>query len=336
MSSLDAIWEQLVREDESAGGYVRLRVPEIPSCAVYAAKRVHDGLDALIVEIGTESLPGDIELPRSHGFRVVPSVLEPGRKGRTRLVLELIEPRYSDIFRSLADDLVRRIASAPNESGAVRVLAAHLSKWQTFLRAASDGLSAEEQRGLAGELTLLRDAMLERFGNAAVQCWTGASAANHDFQLPGGHLEVKSTVANTPHVIHISNVGQLDNSTCGELFLCLTRLAESQTIGESLSEILASTRDRISDSALAGFDDKLLGIGIIPGDPRQYSVPRYIVSSRTLYHIRTGFPRLIRSTLPAGVEDVAYTIAVAACEPFLVDLETGLDAISDHWSVPSE
>jgi hypothetical protein len=329
MSTLEATWEQLVREKKLAGGYVRLRIPEIAGCAFYAARRVHDGLEALIVEIRTDALPGDVELPQSKGFRVVPSVLEPGRAGRTRLVLELVDPRYSDVFRSLADDLVRRIALAPDDPAAVRVLVAQLSKWQAFLRVAgSEGLSVEAQRGLVGELTLLRDCLLDRFGDAAVACWTGSAATNHDFQLPGGHLEVKSTVASTPHIFHVSNAGQLDSSSCGELFLCLTGLAESQTIGESLSEIAGSVRSRLGNVALADFDDKLLPLGIIPGDGRQYSAPRYGVRSRTLYQVRAGFPRLIPTALPAGVEDVSYTVVVAACEPFRVDLETGLDAIS--------
>jgi hypothetical protein len=326
---VDEIWDRLRTQGDLNGGYVRLRIPTVTACALYASKNVDSGASALVLEVATSSLPGDMDLPRSTGFVVSAAVLSPGRGGRTRLILELADARYGDVFRSLCADLADRMAAATEESAAVRVLVSRLARWQSFLRAhGPEGLSLQVRRGLAGELCFLRDELLPRIGEAGAESWMGWSGANHDFQLPGSSIEIKTTVANTPHSFRVSNVGQLDDTSTPALHLCLTAINESENSGETLPEIVESVRQLLGAHAADELDDRLLQTGLIPAHFHLYAVPRYGIRWRTLYRVVDGFPRLLASALPLGVEDLEYAVSVAACAPFVVDLRSTLDSIT--------
>ncbi|HEX2207517.1 MAG TPA: PD-(D/E)XK motif protein, partial [Longimicrobium sp.] len=109
---------------------------------------------------------------------------------------------------------------------------------------------------------------------------------------------------------------------------CLTGISESENAGEALLEIVKSVREALSADIREDFDDRLLQTGLIPAHYQLYSAPRYVIRWRTLYRIEEGFPRLLASSLPPGVEDVTYAVAVAACTPFTVPLTATLDSIT--------
>ena len=320
MTHIDDIWDRLRTDGDLSGGYVRLRVPTVTACALYAARNVDSGASALMMEVATASLPGNAELPRSTGFEVSASVVVPGRNGRTRLILDLLDPRYGDVFRSLCADLTDRMTTAADEPAAAQLLVSRLARWQSFLRDhGPEGLSLEARRGLAGELLLLRDELLPRMGNAAVRSWMGWSRANHDFQLDGASIEVKTTAANTPHSFRVSNAGQLDNSSTPILYLCLTAVSESENNGETLPEIVEVVLTLLGTAAQDEFNDRLLQTGFIPAHFPLYTTPRYGLRWRTFYEVVEGFPRLTETDLPGGVEDVKYAVAVSACAPFKIE-----------------
>ena len=329
MTRIEEIWDQLQTQGDLNSGYVRLRIPTVTACALYAARNVHSAAAALVLEVATASLPGDMDLPRSTGFEVSASVLTPGRGGRTRLILELLDQRYADVFRSLCSDLADRLAIAAEEPAAARLLVSRLVRWQSFLRDhGPEGLSMQARRGLAGEICFLRDELLPRTGQAGAESWMGWSGANHDFQLPGSSIEIKTTAANTPHSFRVSNVGQLDDTSTPALHLCLTAINESENSGETLPEIVEAVRSVLGTQQRDKFDDRLLQTGLIPAQFHLYSAPRYTIRWRTLYQVMEGFPRLLASSLPSGVEDVEYAVAVAACAPFRTDLAATLDRVT--------
>lgn len=329
MIQVDDIWDGLRTHGDLNGGFVRLRIPTVTACSLYAAKDVDSGAPALVLEVATPSLPGGMDLPRSTGFEVSAAVISPGRGGRTRLILELLDSRYGDVFRSLCADLTERLAVAADEPAAVRLLVSRLVRWQSFLRDhGPEGMSLQARRGLAGELCFLRDELLPRIGEAGAQGWMGWSGANHDFQLHGSSIEIKTTVANTPHSFRVSNVGQLDDTSTPALHLCLTAISESENNGETLPEIVEAVRQILGTQAGDEFDDRLLQAGLIPAHYPLYATPRYSIRWRTLYRVADGFPRLRASSLPSGVEGVEYAVSVAACVPFAVDLAETLNSIT--------
>ncbi|HET7552706.1 MAG TPA: PD-(D/E)XK motif protein [Gemmatimonadaceae bacterium] len=318
MTELTNLWGLLRTHGEGDQGYVRLRLTSTTVCAVYAARQLPSDLDALILEVSTESIPPNPDYPRSVGFDVEAEPIAPGRHGRTRLVLVLTNARFQDVFQSLCEDVVQSIGSARNEGEAVSAFVARLSRWQAFLRKhGPGGLSIEARRGLYGELTFLRELLTRTADGSAIGAWKGWSHTNHDFQLPTGNVEVKTTSANTPHSFHISNIGQLDDRSIPRLFLNFVVVDENEAGAESLPELVESIRLRVSDDWADQFDESLVQAGYLETHRDQYATPRYNIRSTRFYRVEDGFPRLRAEDLALGVEQVTYSVAVAACRDFL-------------------
>jgi len=317
------VWDRLTPNAGDEHGFLRLRLPVVTACAAYAARSTDDGSEALLLEVGTGSLAGITTYPQSAGFDVRGEAVIPGRAGRTRLLLRLANPRFRDVFHALCDDVIQSLATASDEVEAVRAFVARLARWQAFLRRHSpEGLSLEERRGLFGELMFLSEVLLPRIdGVAAVKAWKGWQRANQDFQFAAGSVEVKTSSANLPHSFHVSNVGQLD-TTGATLFVHLVQVAEAESGERSLADLVGSIRERLGDEANAVFDDALVEYGYIETHTELYSLPRYTIHSMRYFAVEGDFPRLLRAMMPAGVEEVDYSVAVAACTPFERDIST--------------
>lgn len=320
MSTLGDIWDRLSVGGESSPGYVRLRIKTVDSCAAYAALSMSDGLEALVVEIDTEELPGRFEKLASRGVALWADPLIPGRRGRTRLVLSLEDRQYRGVFKALAEDVVARLVSATSQAEAAAGLVNRLAHWQRFLREfGSSGLTREQRHGLFGELTFFSDHVLNRFSaRSAVDTWTGCTGANHDFQFAAGAVEVKTSAANTLHSFAVSNVAQLTNPENGALLVHLVHIAEHESATHSLTSLVDSVRRRLDESAHTAFEECLSSAGFLDSQRELYERPRYSVLSQRFFLVGEGFPRLLADQLQPGVENVRYDVAVAVCSPFEV------------------
>lgn len=329
MTSLLETWERLTVDGEARAGFVRLRLSELRTCAAYAARSVEADLEAVILEVDTESIPANAEYPDARGLTVRVEALVPGRSGRTRIILSLTDDRYRDVFHSLAEDVVSRLLEAGDEPEAVRLFVARLSRWQTFLRRhGNQGLTQEERRGLLGELILLRNLLLAQWDQEhAIASWKGCRGANHDFQFRLGSIEVKTTSSNTPHSFHVANIRQLDSPGQGQLFVFFVLVEETEAGDASLPDVIDSLRGMLDGVALDAFEDSLVQAGYLENQKQNYSSPRYSLRHERFFRVDETFPRLLEGSLPSGVEEVRYQVAVAACTPFEVFPSDVLDTM---------
>ena len=329
MSSLLKTWGRLSLDGEPGASFVRLRIPEVAACATYAAKGIADDLEAILLEVKTESVPTMTDYPDARGLSTTAEQLAPGRSGRTRITLALSDARYRDVFQSLAQDVVSKLEGAKDEADAVRCFIARLERWQTFLRRhGSQELSLEHRRGLLGELILIRDHLLKRCdGNMAVSAWKGCHGANHDFQLRHGSIEVKTTSSNTPHAFHVSNIGQLDSANPHRLFIFLVLVEESEAGDLSLPEVIDSLRNELEGGAVSTLEDCLVEAGYLENQREAYASPRYSIRRVRFFSVDESFPRLREHALPTGVEEVQYQVAIAACAAFETSASVVLDTV---------
>lgn len=318
MSSLEDIWNRLSVDGEGADGLVRLRHPAVRECAAYAARRITDGLESVVIEVRTDALPPASSLPQSAGMHMEVTPLTPGRSGRSRIILTLTDARYRDVFKTLAEDVVAGLVNADDEPACVRHFFGRVNKWQAFLRQhGPDGLTAERRVGLYGELRFLRDVLLKRIdADTAVKAWKGCSKASHDFQLARGSVEIKTTRAVTPIEIHVSNVKQLDDAGLPSLFVYLFSVDENDGGGESLPELIRSVRNLLSGISAERFEEGLSEQGYLDVHQERYITPRYTSRTTRWFHVREGFPRLLPADLPEGIGEVSYSVSIAACAPF--------------------
>ena len=78
-------------------------------------------------------------------------------------------------------------------------------------------------------------------------------------------------------------------------------------------------------SATFFFEERLNASGFDWED--DYSDMAWVVGQETFFEVLEGFPRLIASRIPAGVDEVHYVIALSRCKEFVVDKEVLMSVI---------
>ena len=302
--------------------YLEKRMAAIKLVKGYAAKRIQDGLEALLLVVDVSALRG-IQWPRSEGFEVHTAAVDPDRGSETRIYLQLTDTRYRDIFLSLGDDICDVLIEAPSAPELITALLTRLVRWQEFLkRHRSEGLSENQRVGLFGELTVLRDFFMAYHDpSESVLGWRGCKKADQDFQFPENAMEVKATRATIPEKVSITNIRQLDNRHITRLFLTVVHLSESPVSGETLPDLVSRIRETLPDTILGKFNEGLFEVGYLDKQAELYSDTNYQVQNVIHHKVEDGFPRLQISELPDGVKGVSYEISLDAARPFQVTEE---------------
>jgi hypothetical protein len=299
----------------AAGWLLRLARPTV-GCPLFAAVELTSRRRAVLLRLPPESVPLRRRWPRCKGLEPVRLRID----GEEHFGVTLKDERFADVFAALAEDLVRRVSEALTPVDQARAFLGQLSRWQKFLTASTEGLTEEEQRGLWGELSCLRDRIIPVAGLPAVGAWKGPEQVQQDFQFEKGAIEVKATLAKQPQVVRITSERQLDAAAWPTLILHVVALDARDGGGETLPTIVASLRSRLTADLAAQeqFEDRLLLAGYLDAHAARYADRGYVIRSETSLHVRDGFPVLTESNMPPGIGSVSYGLAVAACAAFSI------------------
>ncbi len=268
-------------------------------------------------------------LPNLRGIEVA----DVSRGEERMLMFKLLEDGHRDIFHRLCRDIVACAAGAASEIEAVALSLARTWRWHHLLRGGTDGrLSAEEQKGLAGELIVIERHLLNCLSpRAALDAWRGPLGSPKDFEIGRVCVEAKARRgAATPHIA-ISSADQLDNAGTDQLFLFVVELDQAPAdtaLSFTLTDIASRTRDRLlqgDSSVTEQFDHLLLSVGFDWSD--DYSDMRWVEGASRLFRVVDGFPRLRASELASGISHVRYSIALQDCTPFVVEENGLIDAV---------
>lgn len=236
---------------------------------------------------------------------------------RKVLALRLLDGSQRDIFHTLCLDVVGAAEQAEAVPEALERAIRRTRRWNFLLRSGGQvGMSLEEQRGLVGELSYLRQLSSELGPDAAIDAWKGPEGASKDFEFPGLCIEIKARRgAAKPHV-RISSEDQLADVAGARLFLRVFDV-DSAVLpeGESLHDHVRTTAALFEndDTAYERWQDLIAATGYDEAD--DYVERRWVLGLARSYEVIEGFPRLA-APLPNGVANVAYAIALEACEPF--------------------
>lgn len=234
-------------------------------------------------------------------------------------------------FLAVAADLVADTRGLPDPLEGAR---ATLRTWQWFWGVDRLALSGSVELGLFGEMWFL-----DRWAPfpAGVEAWHGADAERHDVAGARMSVEVKTTRSHGtgPPRHHIATLDQLDLPPSGRLFLFSLQAIPETTAGNTLTAVITRLRNRLSDrrDVLEGFDKGLAKVGWTPAAEDQPTT--YRVAAERLYRVGAGFPRITRRSfpegIPDGVDDIGYSLDLAACGSWLVATspETASTMLSD-------
>lgn len=232
------------------------------------------------------------------------------------LHLVLANAQDVDLFALLCKDLVTFTSGAQSDADCIELLCTRLLKWQRLLsRGGPRLLDAHEIRGLFAELSFFQQELLPRFGPAAVQAWKGPSGFPQDFAVDNKVFEIKSHLVGSPQSVRISSPSQLwVDST--NLYLCVYHLAEGSAGGRCLGALVDELTTALGASASAAdeFEEKLASLGYM--DLPEYRSQIFTLVKLDTFTVANDFPRIIPSKLMPGIQEVTYSIQLAALSPF--------------------
>lgn len=331
ISELASLWKELETSAVAPGITARRFLANAP-VDVFVGIEAPGSTRLLFIEASNSAFPGS----RSDSAQSAGVAVEVDRRkdaARARMLVRLTLPAYRDVFSVLVADLLGTLTPAQDETSGVLSFVSRLDRWQRLLaRHGADGLSVMEQRGLYGELLFLKEFLLPTTTpDAALDSWTGPLAKDQDFQLPRCSVEVKVSSGSPDHVVHVSNVRQLDEtaSSSATLFLFHASLEERHGQGQSLAAIVDELRNALG-LHVERLNDLLTQAGYFDVHAPRYAHSGYVLKGHRFYSVKDGFPRIREAELRAGVGDVRYAVQLGACAPFAVPDAAVVELIQEN------
>jgi putative PD-(D/E)XK family protein DUF4420 len=336
MTITEQDWSQLESDWHAHGVTVRRVYPQ-SSHEIFIGVRHPDGARMLKVAVGTHAAAQVIrqlhELPRTRGLEMQFARLDNDKR---ELQVMLTDPSMREVFSPLASDIAETAKAESDDAEAVLAAVGRFNHWRQMLeRLAESGLSAQARRGLVGELSFLREYLLDAMpAAAAVRSWTGPTGAHQDFQFVDVAVEVKTSSGKEPQTIVISSERELDDTGVAQLVLAHFSLDERRGgSGESLNAIVDSLHDTMNDAAARNnLNDWLVRVGYLEQQRGLYDEPRYTIRKRRFWRVTGEFPRITESDLRPGVGDCQYRISTTGLDAYVLTGEDVVAAVKEaEW-----
>lgn len=256
------------------------------------------------------------------GFRTLPA-------GHV-LCIRLKDRALREPFETLCRDVVTAGERARTEAEAVERAISRTMHWHHLLRGDKPGILSEEaQKGLIGEIEVLKLLMATLGARTALSAWTGPSGAPKDFELPDDCIEVKARRSASQPYVRISNEHQLAPVPGRRLWLAVLNVDKvpdpgGQTLSDWIADITACLQ-RDAPSAIMDWEQHLADAGF--DHLHDYGPWRWIASAPDTHAVTDAFPRIV-APVPPGVSNVSYALDLAACAPFRTNWSVLHDRLS--------
>lgn len=275
----------------------------------------------LVLRHGVDAAPGG-HLPRLKDIDITLS--NSADASERVLVFRLQDSAQRDIFHRLCKDVVSSASATSTEKEAVETALRRTWRWHHLLRGGGgEQLSAEEQKGLIGELLVLERHLLPQLSPLdAVTSWGGPLGAPKDFEIGRICIEAKARRGAAAPYVAISSEHQLDASGIDELFLYVVELDQAPSDADKsfiLTSVCTRIRERISavdNVALDIFETLLAASGFRWTD--DYEGSRWLEGASRFFRICDDFPCIRAGDVAPGVSAVRYSLSLPSCKTFAV------------------
>jgi hypothetical protein len=268
---------------------------------------------ALVIQLSELPKPSP-DLPKLKNIEIRFQTLP----GGPILYIRLKDNAQLELFEALCRDVMAAAEQVQTEAEALERSIGRTFRWHYLLRGGKPEVLAEEaQKGLIGELEILKRLIAGLGVKAALSAWTGPSGAPKDFELKADCIEVKARRGASQPYVKISSEHQLSDVPDRRLWLSVLAVDKvQQPHGRTLTEYVADVTTLIEQYEPATILDWELDLGEVGYDPlHDYSPWRWIASEPEFYAVTDGFPR-IATPVPLGVSNVTHALALSACTPF--------------------
>jgi len=258
----------------------------------------------------------DVKLPTIRGINI--SLLDNPNDTST-LLLTLQDNQDREIFYKLCTDIIERSSLGIDEKESVSEAIAQTWRWHHLLRGGSNQrLNIEEQKGLIGELIVLRDILLPNLSPAdSINSWTGPSGAPKDFEIGSICIESKARRSAAAPFVSINSEYQLDESSVEKLYLHVAELNQSPPETEesfTLTEMAQQLKNQIATEdqfAATQFEGLLFSSGF--DWSHDYEGFTFLEGQHKSYEVKDDFPRITPENFNDGVSRVRYSVSLTSC-----------------------
>jgi len=320
MTKIDSIWTELENDESFRSGILFKRYSASVLSDVYVALRAPEKLRCLAAHIVKENAP-EVQIWDKFKDIKVEVLPDDRNPAKSYLLILLLSQQHKDIFSVLCEDLINQVASVLDEKVLIKELLNRLAKWQNlFERLGQQGLTAEAQRGLFGELFFLRKFLSNSASKSyCITSWQVPSNTVQDFHYSNWAVEVKTTHGNNHQKIQISSERQLDDSVVPNIFLFHFSLDVRNNHGETLNDIVEWVENYLVNDVpeLNSFRLKLFEVGYFDIHKPIYQDTGYNIRQESIYKVEGEFPRITENEIRNGVGDVKYSIVIADCLSFV-------------------
>lgn len=237
------------------------------------------------------------------------------------LYIRLKDNAQLELFETLCRDVMAAGELAETEAEALDCAIGRTFRWHYLLRGGKqEALPEEAQKGLIGEIEVLKLLIATLGAKSAVAAWTGPSGAPKDFELKADCIEVKARRGASQPFVKIANEHQLADVADRRLWLGVLAVDKVQPPhGLTLAEYVAEVTHLLGQSEPSVISDWDLHLADAGFDAsHDYSDWRWLVATPQFHEVTEGFPRIV-APVPLGVETVSYALALSACAPFETD-----------------
>lgn len=279
-----------------------------------------EGGETLLVGFNVGSELRKVDLPEGTGFRVEISKDSFSAGFSTWLCLTRQSGAGRDLFVQMAADIVSALSRAATQSDPwlLSLMLARIRAWQDFMRKPrTDLLRPEEELGLFGELSFMREAIVAGAAAAnVVHAWTGPSRSLQDFQTDMIGVEVKATLSVNSFSAHISSLEQLDGMRERAVLLAAIRFTLHDE-GQTLPELIGSVRQLATDGGVVSTLNRTLMLSGFVDEASELYKRRFTATNIRLFEVNETFPALIRSRTSPEIRAAEYEIDLdlVACVP---------------------
>ncbi len=318
MSQFDQRWQFL---ENQPGDFRRIRFDASSPCDLYLGLKMPEAERMMLLRLPRRLAQTVKGRPPFQGLRIDP-VSDSANPDKFFLNLVLTDPLLANVFDVLLDDLIGQLLDLSEPNQIVQTFFNQLTRWESlFSRFSAGGLSVEQQKGLFGELYVLRQLLTELpYPLPVIESWVGNEAAIQDFRSGNWAIEVKTSSQTTHERFTVNGERQLDETPLAHLFLVYLNVDVRPNGGESLNDLVASIRQQVgSDPATRLlFNRKLSNAGYFDAQAGVYNTTGYALRTDYIFRIIDSFPRITPGDLSPGVGDVRYSVSVAECLPFQI------------------
>lgn len=232
----------------------------------------------------------------------------------TRFVIKLEAKELKEKFLVVCNSIVNDASGYIGED-LYKFIYNELMSWSAFMRPKRGGLTHEQYTGLWGELAVVNDFYIKKFGvQDLMDNWTGSTCTPQDLSACDFTLEVKSTFTVTPKTIAISSLEQLDSPVNNQAIAYL-RLSKSLD-GRSLNELISNIESAMKFNYIGLTKFRRVVSELSCEASEEQMKQTNIILSKDCFEIRDDFPRLRRSTTNIAIAKAEYKIILQALTPF--------------------